>query len=301
MGGVFTKRIAIFLLVNLLVLTTIVIITSILGVGYYITGYGIDYYNLLVFAAIIGFSGALVSLLLSKWIAKSVMNVKVITPDSFQNSTEQRLLNTVYRLSSQAGIAKMPEVGIYPSQEVNAFATGPSTNSALIAVSQGLLNRLSQEEIEGVLAHEVAHVANGDMVTMTLIQGVVNTFVVFLSRALAYVVANLVRKEMAGIVHFISVIVFQICFSVLASLAVLAFSRHREFAADLQGARIAGKRKMIQALTALKNTLPTIDRDEQAAIQTFKISGQKKSGLTRLFSTHPDLDERIQRLVNEPI
>ncbi|MGI6414020.1 MAG: protease HtpX [Syntrophomonadaceae bacterium] len=290
-----------FLLVNLLVLTTIVIITSILGVGYYITGYGIDYYNLLVFAAIIGFSGALVSLLLSKWIAKSVMNVKVITPDSFQNSTEQRLLNTVYRLSSQAGIAKMPEVGIYPSQEVNAFATGPSTNSALIAVSQGLLNRLSQEEIEGVLAHEVAHVANGDMVTMTLIQGVVNTFVVFLSRALAYVVANLVRKEMTGIVHFISVIVFQICFSVLASLAVLAFSRHREFAADLQGARIAGKRKMIQTLTALKNTLPTIDRDEQAAIQTFKISGQKKSGLTRLFSTHPDLDERIQRLVNEPI
>lgn len=243
----------------------------------------------------------MVSLLLSKWIAKSVMNVKVITPDSFQNSTEQRLLNTVYRLSSQAGIAKMPEVGIYPSQEVNAFATGPSTNSALIAVSQGLLNRLSQEEIEGVLAHEVAHVANGDMVTMTLIQGVVNTFVVFLSRALAYVVANLVRKEMAGIVHFISVIVFQICFSVLASLAVLAFSRHREFAADLQGARIAGKRKMIQTLTALKNTLPTIDRDEQAAIQTFKISGQKKSGLTRLFSTHPDLDERIQRLVNEPI
>lgn len=289
------KRIGLFLLVNILVLTTIVIVTSLLGVNQYVEAQGINYGSLLIFAAVVGFSGSIISLLLSKTMAKTMMRVKVIDPRGSMTSQEQKLLNTVYRFAQQVGINKMPEVGIYPSAEVNAFATGPSKNNSLVAVSQGLLSRLDQDAVEGVLAHEIAHVANGDMVTMTLLQGVINTFVVFLSRIVAYTVSSLVRKEMAGIVHFISVIAFQILFSILGSIAVMAFSRHREFAADHGGAQIAGRHKMIRALESLKSSFNMVD-NSQEALQTFKISGGKKGGLAQLMSSHPDLDDRINRL-----
>ncbi|MDP3044246.1 MAG: protease HtpX, partial [Bacillota bacterium] len=182
------KRVGMFLLVNLLVLTTIVIVTSVLGVNRYITAYGIDYGALLVFAAVIGFSGAFISLALSKWMAKKMMNVKVLEPRGNLTVPERRLIDQVHEMSRRAGLTKMPEVGIYPSPEVNAFATGPSKNNSLVAVSSGLLQRMDADAVEGVLAHEVAHIANGDMVTMTLVQGVINTFVVFLSRIIAYAV-----------------------------------------------------------------------------------------------------------------
>lgn len=289
------KRIGLFLLVNILVLTTIVIVTTALGVNHYLTAEGIDYYSLLIFAAVIGFSGSIISLLMSKTMAKTMMRVQVIDPEGRLGSQEQRLLSTVYRFARQVGIEKMPEVGIYPSAEVNAFATGPSKNNSLVAVSQGLLSRLDQDAVEGVLAHEIAHVANGDMVTMTLLQGVINTFVVFLSRIVAYIASSLVRKEMAGIVHFLAVIIFQILFSILGSIAVMAYSRHREFAADYGGAQLAGRQKMIRALESLKTNLNMVD-NRQEAMQTFKISGAKKGGLAQLLASHPDLDERISRL-----
>ena len=289
------KRIGMFLLVNLLILTTIGIVTSVLGVNSYMTASGLDYYSLLIYAAVVGFSGSIISLLLSKWMAKKMMNVQVLNPDSHLNAQESQLVNMVHNLARQAGIQKMPEVGIYPSPEVNAFATGPSRNNSLVAVSQGLLNKMDRESVEGVLAHEIAHVANGDMVTMTLLQGVINTFVVFLSRIIAYFASMFVKEEARGIVHFIAVLVFQILLSILGSIAVMAYSRHREFAADSGGASLAGKHKMIKALKSLKNTIDMVD-NEQEALATFKISGGKRKGLSQLLATHPDLDERIERL-----
>ena len=289
------KRIGMFLLVNLLILTTIGIVTSVLGVNSYMTASGLDYYSLLIYAAVVGFSGSIISLLLSKWMAKKMMNVQVLNPDSHLNAQESQLVNMVHNLARQAGIQKMPEVGIYPSPEVNAFATGHSRNNSLVAVSQGLLNKMDRESVEGVLAHEIAHVANGDMVTMTLLQGVINTFVVFLSRIIAYFASMFVKEEARGIVHFIAVLVFQILLSILGSIAVMAYSRHREFAADSGGASLAGKHKMIKALKSLKNTIDMVD-NEQEALATFKISGGKRKGLSQLLATHPDLDERIERL-----
>ena len=289
------KRIGLYLLTNILVLTTIVIATSVLGVNRYLDAQGINFVSLLVFAAIVGFSGSIISLLMSKTMAKTMMGVKVINPKGSLSGNEQKLLNTVYRYAQQVGIEKMPEVGIYPSDEVNAFATGPNRNNSLVAVSSGLLSRMDQQAVEGVLAHEIAHVANGDMVTMTLLQGVINTFVVFLSRIVAYILSMFVREEMAGIVHFIAVIVFQILFSILGSIAVMAFSRRREFAADQGGAQIAGRQKMIHALESLKSTVSLVD-NRQEALATFKISGEKKMGLAQLMASHPSLDDRINRL-----
>ena len=189
----------------------------------------------------------------------------------------------------------MPEVGIYHSPEVNAFATGPSKKRSLVAVSAGLLNEMDDDAVEGVIAHEVAHIANGDMVTMTLLQGVVNTFVVFLSRIVAYIVSQFVRSEIAPIVHFIAIIVFQILFSILGSIVVYAYSRHREFHADRGGADLAGKDKMRHALESLKAYANRATAgEEDTAVATMKINGKKK--FIALFSTHPDLDERIRRL-----
>lgn len=188
----------------------------------------------------------------------------------------------------------MPEVGIYQSSEVNAFATGPSKSRSLVAVSTGLLHEMDDAAVEGVIAHEVAHVANGDMVTMTLLQGIVNTFVVFLSRIAAWIASRFVpREELVPIVHFIAVIVFQIIFSILGSLVVFAYSRHREFHADRGGADLAGKDKMIHALRSLEAYTSRIKDDDQTAVATLKISGKRKASL---FSTHPDLNERIRRL-----
>ncbi|KAB2951179.1 protease HtpX [Heliorestis acidaminivorans] len=288
------KRIGLFLLVNFLVLLTIVIMTSLLGVGGYITAYGIDYGSLLVFAAIVGFSGSFISLAISRWMAKKMMNVRVLNPNGNLTAQEHRIVQLVHDMSRQSGITKMPEVGIYDSPEVNAFATGATKNSSLVAVSTGLLSRMDDNAVEGVLAHEVAHIANGDMVTMALIQGVVNTFVVFISRIVAYFVSTLVREEYAAIAHFAAIIFFQIFFSILGSIAVMAFSRYREFHADRGGATLAGKEKMIHALQSLKQNVQLVDTDQQA-LQTMKISGGSKSW-TKLFSSHPDLDDRIRSL-----
>lgn len=290
------KRIGLFLLVNILVLTTIVIMISILGVGNYITATGtIDYGTLLVFSAVIGFSGSFISLALSRWMAKKMMNVHILDPNGNLSPKERDLLERVHRICEKAGLEVMPEVGIYQANEVNAFATGPSKKRSLVALSTGLLNSMDEKAVDGVIAHEVAHIANGDMVTMTLIQGVINTFVVFLARIVAFAVSNMVREEYAQIVHFVCIILFQILFSILGSIAVMAFSRYREFHADLGGAQLVGKEKMVHALKSLKQTIATVDT-EQNAVSTFKISGGKKKGLTSLFASHPDLDDRIQRL-----
>lgn len=285
-----------FLLVNILVLTTIVIVLSVFGIGNYITAYGIDYAQLLIFSAVIGFSGAFISLLLSKWTAKWMLKVKIIDPNTI-SPQEQVLLDMVYRMAEKAGIKKMPEVGVYPSREVNAFATGPSKNNSLVAVSSGLLERLDKDAVEGVIAHEVAHIANGDMVTMTLLQGIINTFVVFLARIVAYAVSNMVRSEIAGIVHFACIIIFQIFFSILGSIVVMAYSRYREYQADASGASLAGREKMIHALKSLKRTLNLVDT-EHVSIQTFKINGGKSSWF-KLFASHPDIDDRIKRLMHQ--
>ena len=224
-----------------------------------------------------------------------MMGVRVLNPEKDSLTyDEQQLVDRVHRLSRAAGLSKMPEVGIYQSSEVNAFATGPSKRRSLVAVSTGLLHEMDDAAVEGVIAHEVAHVANGDMVTMTLLQGIVNTFVVFLSRIAAWIASRFVpREELVPIVHFIAVIVFQIIFSILGSLVVFAYSRHREFHADRGGADLAGKDKMIHALRSLEAYTSRIKDDDQAAVATLKISGKRKASL---FSTHPDLNERIRRL-----
>jgi heat shock protein HtpX len=287
------KRIFFFLLTNILVIATISIILSVTGAGNYITETGINYGQLLIFSAIVGFSGAFISLAMSRWIAKKMMNVRVLKPEASLSSIERDIVEKVHRLSRAAGLTHMPEVGIYDSQEVNAFATGPSKKRSLVAVSTGLLHQMDDAAVEGVIAHEVAHISNGDMVTMTLLQGVVNTFVVFLARIAAYAASRFVKEELAPIVHFIAIIVFQIAFSILGSIVVYAYSRHREFHADRGGADLAGKDKMAHALRSLKAYSGRISNEGDTAISTLKINGRKKS---LLFSTHPDLDERIRRL-----
>ncbi len=273
-------------------ITTIGIVLSLLGVNSYITANGIDFTTLLIFSAIVGFTGAFISLAMSRVMAKMIMGVKVINLNEELTPLEKLLVDKVERLARAARLP-MPQVGIYKSQEVNAFATGPTKSRSLIAVSSGLLSRMDDTAIEGVLAHEMAHIANGDMVTMTLLQGVINTFVVFLSRAAAFAASRFVKREMQVVVHFISIIVFQILFSILGSIIVFAFSRYREYRADAGGADLAGKDKMIYALQSLKQSAQLVD-NRQASLATLKINN--KTGLTRLFSSHPDLEERINRL-----
>ncbi len=288
------KRISLLVLVNLLVVFTIVLVTSVLGIGNYITQYGLDYGSLLAFSAVVGFVGSFISLAISRWMAKKMMGVKVIKPEGNLNIIESNLINQVYKLARSAGITVMPEVGIYNSPEVNAFATGPTKNKALVAVSSGLLQKIDQDALEGVLAHEIAHISNGDMVTMTLIQGVVNTFVVFLSRVVAFTVSRFVKEELSSIVHFLAIIVFQLLFGILGSFVVMAFSRKREYTADQGGADLAGKEKMIKALEQLKSNVRMVQTNQEA-IQTLKINGGPGK-VMKLLSSHPDLDDRINRL-----
>ncbi|WP_239615706.1 protease HtpX [Cohnella mopanensis] len=288
------KRILLFILTNLLVMLTIGIILSVFGVGSYLNeSGGIDMGSLLIFSAIVGFTGAFISLAMSRMMAKWMMGVRVLNPNDHLSQGERQVVEMVHRLSRAAGLMHMPEVGIYDSHEVNAFATGPSKKRSLVAVSTGLLNELDVDAVEAIIAHEVAHVVNGDMVTMTLLQGVVNTFVVFLSRIAAWAVSRFVKDELAPIVHFIAVIIFQIVFSILGSMVVLAYSRYREFHADAGGAHLAGKDKMIHALRGLQAYQDRMRDSQQTAISTLQISGKKRSAL---FSTHPDLEERIRRL-----
>ncbi len=296
------KRITLFLLTNILVLTTIVIvwsiITSIFDIGpSYRSDGGIDYLSLMVFSIIVGFTGSFISLGMSRWMAKTMMKVKVIDPNNAVSGQERAVYEKVERLSRAAGLSHTPQVGIYPSHEVNAFATGPSKKRSLVAVSQGLLDSMDDDAVEGVIAHEVAHVANGDMVTMTLLQGIINTFVVFLSRVAAMIVSRFVRSELQWIVQFAAIIIFQILFSILGSFVVSAYSRHREYHADRGGADLAGKDKMTHALHSLKAYISRAESDDHTndtAIQTMKISN--KSSIFRALSSHPPLEERIARL-----
>lgn len=299
------KRISLFILVNLLVMVTISIVLNLLGVQPYLNQYGIDYQQLMIFCLVWGMGGAFISLALSRVMAKWMMGVQIIDPQT-HDSRLQDLVQTVHQLARSAGLPRMPQVGIYESPEVNAFATGPTRSRSLVAVSSGLLNRMNKTQVEGVLSHEIAHVANGDMVTMTLLQGVVNAFVMFLARVLAFAVSQALRdrdgREKGGghLMQYMFTMLFEIVFAVFGAMVVAAFSRWREFRADAGGARIGGRESMISALRALQSVYETPMMQEAAAaqpasVQTLKISG-KTGGFMALFASHPPLEERIARL-----
>ena len=287
------RRIILFVATNLAVMALLTLVVKIFGIDTYTySKAGINFQGLLVMSAVLGFGGSFISLLASKWVAKWQTGARVIENPS--NPTESWLLSTVRRQAEGAGIG-MPEVAIYDAPEMNAFATGATRNSALVAVSTGLLQQMSQEEVEAVLAHEVSHVANGDMVTMTVLQGVLNTFVIFLARVVGTVIDRAISGNRdnggGGIAYFLIVMVLQVVLGILASVIVMAFSRWREFRADAGSARLSSKQKMISALERLgqgrgENSLPS-------AIQAFGIAG---GGMRKLFSSHPPIEERIAAL-----
>lgn len=294
------KRITLFVLTNIAVLVVISIVVRALGLDRWLDHRGINYGMLMAFSAVLGFTGSVFSLLISKWMAIHAYSIELIGQP--RNATEQWLLETVRSQSARAGIP-MPDVGIYESPEANAFATGRSRSSALVAVSSGLVQGMRQREVEGVLAHEVSHIANGDMVTMTLLQGVLNTFVIFFSKIIGMLVDSALRGQRrdgegsglgGGIGFFIGSLVAQIFLGLLASLVVMAYSRRREFAADAMAAKIEGRDAMVGALQRLKliqENHGVLD-DRSAVLAAFKIS--HKSG--SWFASHPPLEERIEAL-----
>ena len=287
------KRVALFVATNLAVLVVLSVVLRLLGVDRILdeSGTGLNYEALLVFSAVIGFGGSFISLALSKWMAKRSTGAQVITQP--RNDAEAWLLSTVTRQAQQAGI-DTPEVAIYDSPDMNAFATGARRNSALVAVSTGLLRGMSRDEVQAVLAHEISHVANGDMVTLTLVQGVLNTFVIFLSRVVGHVVDRVILKNERGmgIGYFVSVLVAQVVLGILASIIVMWVSRRREFRADSGSANLNGREPMIRALQRLETSVPGQLPQE---MQAFGISGGK-SGLMKLFMSHPPIPERIEAL-----
>ncbi len=289
------KRVLLFLATNLAIVLVLSVVAQLLGIDRYLAARGGQLSQLLVVAALFGFGGAFISLAISKWMAKTSMGVQVI--EQPRTPTEQWLVSTVRRQAQAAGIG-MPEVGIFNSPEPNAFATGARRDKSLVAVSTGLLERMNQNEVEAVLGHEITHVANGDMVTLTLIQGVVNTFVIFLSRILGDIVDRTLfgrgrdgDDRGSGPAYFILVIVFQLVLGFLANLIVLWFSRYREFRADRGGASLSGRENMIAALERLKEAHEPLPKQFAA----FGIAGDK-SRFTKLFMSHPPLDERIAAL-----
>jgi heat shock protein HtpX len=294
------KRIGLLLVVNFLVIIVISTIIEMLGIRPFLSNKGIDYAALMIFCLIWGMGGAFISLLMSKQMAKWMMGVQIIDPNT-RDPQFRELIDMVETLSTKAGLSTVPEIGIYASQEVNAFATGPSRSSSLVAVSSGLLRRLGKREVEGVVGHEIAHIANGDMVTMTLLQGVMNAFVMFLARALAYTISRGGDRDREGsggsyMTFVMLTFVFQTVFMILGSLVVAAFSRWREFRADAGGAQYAGREKMIAALEALEKTFEIQDpRSEQPAFNSMKISAHD-GGFLALFASHPPLRTRIERL-----
>ena len=289
------KRVMLFVITNLAVVLVLSLVLNLFGVGRILDeqGVGLDLYNLVVFAAVFGFGGSLISLALSKWTAKRMTGARVITAPG--NETEVWLVQSVTRLAQTAGIG-MPEVAIYDSSDVNAFATGMRRNHALVAVSTGLLGSMTREEAEGVLAHEVSHVANGDMITLSLIQGVVNTFVIVASRVVGHLVDRVVFKTERGHgpAFYITSILAQVVFGILASLIVFWFSRQREFRADAGSAELGGREKMIAALEKLRGNVKQPHLPDQMA--AFGISGRIDRGFKRYFMTHPPLEERIEAL-----
>ena len=285
------KRVFYFLLTNIAIMLVLSVTMRLLGVGPYLTANGLNYTSLLIFSGVMGFGGAFISLAISKWTAKRMSGAVVIEQANTQ--TERWLLATVRQQADKVGI-KMPEVAIFDSPEVNAFATGMTKNSSLVAVSTGLLRGMTQEEVEAVLAHEISHIANGDMVTLTLIQGVVNTFVMFFSRVIGNIVDKAVfkTKDGNGPAFFITMIIAEMVLGVLASIIVMWFSRQREFRADAGAANLASSQKMIAALERLKNAHePSVLPKQMAA---FGISSF--GGMSQLFASHPSLDDRIAAL-----
>ncbi len=292
------KRIALFLLTNLLIIVTLSIVLRLLGLDRYVTAGGnLDYSALFGFCLVWGMGGAFISLAISRMMAKWTMRVRVIDP---QNPGQfSSLVEMVHRMAEKAKLPAMPEVGVYDSPEVNAFATGPTKSRALVAVSTGLLQRMDRDQVEGVVGHEIAHIANGDMVTMTLIQGVVNAFVMFFARIIAWAVTSNMRQEMRFMVSFLIITVLEIGLGILGFMVVAWFSRQREFSADRGGAAYAGRGKMISALQGLGRVYGIGTEEEGTrgeALATLKISGKKKGGLLSLMSTHPDLSARIAAL-----
>lgn len=294
------KRFLIFGAVALLVSITISTLMSLLGIGHYISQGGIQYGSLMVFCLFWGIGGSLISLCLSKMLAKWTMGVQIVTLEG----PHRDIVEKVHRLSRRAGLTEMPEVGIYQSPDVNAFATGRSRNSSLVAVSTGLLTRMDDAEVEGVLAHEVAHIANGDMVTMALVQGVVNAFVMFLSRVIAFAISQAMRgndddRDSAPNpwVNMLIVMALDIVLGFLAMPIVAWFSRYREYRADKGGADLAGREKMIAALESLKRAYPQLAESKSEAEPNFRaMQISSKEGFMALISTHPPLDARIAAL-----
>ena len=289
------KRVVLFIATNLAVILVLSVVLRLLGVDRILdeSGTGINYEALLILSLVIGFGGSFISLAISKWMAKRATGARVIERPS--NATESWLVSTVQRLSQQAGI-EMPEVAIYDAPDMNAFATGARRNSALVAVSTGLLRGMDKDEVEAVLAHEISHVSNGDMVTLALVQGVVNTFVIFLSRIVGHIVDRVVLKNDRGygIGYFVSVIVAQLVLGLFASIIVMWVSRWREFRADAGSADLNGREPMIRALARLDRSGRPAALPEN--LEAFGISGRKGTGFKRLFMSHPPIAERIAAL-----
>ncbi len=289
------RRIALFLLVNFLVMVTLSITMNLLGIGPYLTARGIDYTSLMVFCVFWGFGGAFISLMLSKTMVKWSMGVKIIPPENPSGPEQEWLLKTVHKLAQEAGLKSMPEVGMYESPDPNAFATGFGRESSLVCVSTGLFQHMGKDEMEGVLGHELTHVTNGDMVTMTLLQGVINAFVMFLARVIAFVVAR--DRRSSYMTRYFLTMALEIVLSLFGMIVVMAFSRWREYRADAGGARLAGRYKMINALRALQRAQEhLIPTQEPKSVQAFKISS--RDGWMFLFASHPPLEKRIERLEN---
>jgi heat shock protein HtpX len=276
-------------------------VMSFLGIGNYLTSSGINYNSLMIFCLMWGIGGSLISLLISKQLAKWSMGVRIITN---VDTEHRKIVEMVHRLASKAGLPQMPEVGIYESDDLNAFATGPSKSNSLIAISTGLRYKMNEDEIEGVLAHEVAHIANGDMVTMALVQGVVNAFVMFLSRIMAFSISQAMRKDdddspVSPLVNGVITFALDIVLGLLALPLVAWFSRYREFRADRGGADLAGTPKMIAALEMLKSTYSESEDVQAETSQAFRaMQISSRSRMIKLFSTHPPLEERVMALKN---
>lgn len=293
------KRIGLFLITNIIVIATITTVLSLLGVDGYMTEYGIDYTSLAVICGVWGMGGSFISLMISKWMAKKMMGVQIVDGSSQFSG----LVNTIHKLGKQAGLEKMPEVGVYDSPEINAFATGPSKNNSLVAVSTGLLNGMNHDELEGVLAHEIAHIANGDMVTMTLIQGIINAFVMFAARIVMFAINNFVRESsedgegLGFFAQFAVIMVLQTVFMIFGSVIVSWFSRFREFRADSGGAKLAGREKMIAALKKLQSNYQVMEESKAKPEKSFvSMQISSKKAWLRWFSSHPPLEERIMAL-----
>jgi heat shock protein HtpX len=297
------KRFALFFATNILVIFTISILLSVFQVTPYLTQSGIDYQALFVFCLIYGMTGAFISLQMSRFMAKMFHGVKVIDPD--RPGEYAWLVQMVQRLSQSAGLPRCPEVGVYEGAELNAFATGPSKRRSLVAFSSGLIGRMDKNQIEGVAAHELAHIANGDMVTMTLLQGVMNAFVMFFARIIAFAITQSMRGQRSSddapasssFMYHMIVMVLEMVLGLFGFMVVAAFSRYREFRADAGGASYAGREKMKGALECLKSHYGKIEDDNaQPALATMKISGKSGNLFSKLFSTHPPLEVRIARL-----